>query len=224
MLIKKSRSCLYVCAAVVALQATAHAAASQAEQAMIFLSKSATVDSKCNFLSAANHNSLTALLARAELSLAQSASATTAKAARAQGRLQGANAACNDAARAETTDILNAAQMAAAQAPATTPTPTPVKSAQSVPKLKPKQVAQVALTAQPKKPISAQPTKLQSYAALTQKYYLVRRCGSISAQAINVLYQNVVALHHQSLQAFGRNAVAATMHRSEAAAEATSCS
>lgn len=190
-----------------ALHGVARAEVSAAEQAMAFLSKSMAVDSKCNFLSSNDHDTLSSLVARAELSLAASASAPIASAALAKGRNLGKSAKCDGASRTETLDILKAAKTAAAKAPA--------------PMTKPK--TQMTKLEKIEKTTVAKSSKLLTYANLTQKYYLARRCGGMRSQAIIALYQNVVALHHLSLQTYGRDAVAAVMHRSEAQANATSC-
>ena len=50
------------------VQSQANAAATPAEQAMVFLSKSLAVDLKCKFLGEMDHDELSSLVARAELS------------------------------------------------------------------------------------------------------------------------------------------------------------
>ena len=206
-----------LCAAGLALSTLhgpAQAETSTAAQAMMFLSKSAAVDSKCNFLSAEDHATLSGLVARAELSLAQSATAPVASAALAKGRSLGKSTLCNAASRTETMDILNAANAAVSQASAQTPITQP----QAAPAAKPKpQIIKAKILA------VAKSGKLATYAELTQKYYFARRCGGMRPQSINALYQDVVALHIQTLQRYSRSAVAAAMHHSEAQANAQSC-
>lgn len=211
-------------------QSQAHAATTSAERAMVFLSKSMAVDLKCKFLDEMDHDELSSLVARAELSLAERASVDIAKSALSQGRTKGNSSACDDAARAELGAVISAAKTAAAQAPALKPmelqtalaAPTPVVL--SAPAVKTKPPAKLKPTlAKLKKPNQANIPKLASYANITQKYYFVRRCGGVTPAHINSLYQNVVAMHRESLKTFGRGQVANAMQQAEAQADAKSC-
>ncbi len=212
------------------VQSQAHAAATPAEKAMTFLSKSMAVDSKCKFLSEVDHDDLSSLVARAELSLANRASVEIAKSALSQGRILGSASACNDAARAEVDAVISAAKTAAAQAPALKPmepetalaAPTQVVLSARAVKTKPTAKLKPAL-ASVKQPVAAKTPKLASYANITQKYYFVRRCGGLSSAHINSLYQNVVAMHRESLKTFGTGQVANAMQQAEAQAGAKSC-
>jgi hypothetical protein len=220
------------------LGVSAQAEVIKADQAMVVLAKSQAIDVKCNFLTSTEHDELSSLVARAELSLAQKVSVAVASLSLTQGKKAGQASTCDEANRAEVTDILNAAKSAAAQAPNKVQLQTPliatVAASNTVQPMKAiaveKPVAvkkiKVASVVKVKEPAArkVQPAKLQTYATITAKYYLERRCGTMGGKAINALYQDVVAIHRTSLNTFGRGAVAAAMHRAEAQASAKSCS
>ncbi len=200
-----------------------YAATTQAEQAMGFLSKSMAVDSKCNFLSASEHDELSALVARAEIALATQSSVEAAKAALNVGRSAGNKTNCDDNARAEINNILAAARTAAAQAPVAKPVvkvsavkPMTIMRAKPAPVEAGKMAVNKTIM-QPSRP------KLFGYASLTERYYVARRCGTMSAPAINALYQDVLISHRESLRVFGKGAVASAMRNSEARAKSQIC-
>jgi hypothetical protein len=223
--------------------AKAHAEAVAADQAMVLLSKSQAMDTKCKFLAATEHDELSNLVARAELSLAARASVAVASSSLAKGRLLGQAATCSDADRAELSTVIAAAKTAATQVPvekmeepkmaasqqiaatsqpvvaAKKAMPQKVVSVEKVKSVLPSKTKPVAL----KKAATANSQGMAQYAAVTTKYYLVRRCGTMSAKSISALYQNVVSIHRASLQTFGRAPVADAMRRAEAQANAQSC-
>jgi hypothetical protein len=97
------------------------------------------------------------------------------------------------------------------------------------PLAKVKKVAIMAVVAPKlvKKSVVVKPAKLAglaTYASLTQKYYVERRCHTMTFKAVSALYADVVNLHKNSLKNFGRGPVAAAMHSAEADAKAKSCS
>ncbi len=201
----------------------AFAEAVSPEQATELLAKSQTIDSKCNFLNASDHGLLSNLVARAEIALASQQSVADASAALARGKAVGKVATCSETERAEVSSILGAAQIASTQAPAATPEP------QGEPMVAPtiveKPIAKLgAAKLGIKKLKPNESSALISYASLTQRYYLQRRCGTMGSHAINALYQNVVATHQRTVLAFGKASTAAAMHRAEALAATQTCS
>jgi hypothetical protein len=253
----------------IALSIPTMAANTPAGDAMQALAKSMAIDGKCNFLSPADHDKLSILLARAELSLAQKESVTAAKAALAGGRSAAATTTCSETDRAEINSIYEDAKTASTRKPVVAADPVvpvvpkpepqvavaapvkveaPVAVAEPAPKaiamveaVKPAQVMKPAPMAKVKKPVVValvapklvkkslvvKPVKtsgLATYASLTQKYYLERRCHTMSFKAVSALYTDVVDLHKNSLKNFGRGPVAAAMHSAEADAKAKSCS
>ena len=223
------------------LNAVAFAEPVTPEQATELLAKSQTIDSKCSFLNTAAHNDLSHFVARAEIALATQQSVATASAALARGKALGKAATCGDAERVEVSGILAAAKSASLQAPQSMPQvaavePQPVATLEPPidQSAEPGMLAAVEvkprLSGAPVKKVAVKPLKLNlakglgSYVNLTQRYYLERRCGSMGSHAIAALYQNVVATHNRTLQAFGRASTAAAMHRAEALAATQSCS
>lgn len=202
------------------------------EQATELLAKTQTIDSACKFLSVAEHDDLSNLVARAELALAQQQSVAAASAALARGKATGQVASCNDVEKAEVNSILNAAKTASLQAPQVEPQQAqmaepekPVEPAKlESGDQKPRMITTLNAKLAGKKLKAKDATSLSSYASLTQRYYLQRRCGIMRQQEINALYQYVVATHQRTLLAFGRASTAAAMHRAEALARIQTCS
>ncbi len=222
-----SALCLFLSSSIVQAEAVA------ADQAMIMLSTSQAVDNKCKFLSSAEHDELLSLVARAELALAARASVQMASFALAKGRAIGQAASCSDSERANLSTVMTAARTAVAQIPvqklaepqmpATLVTKNaPTKKVAAIIKIKPLQPPPKSVVL--KKPVSPNPAALAQYATVTQKYYLARRCGSMSAQGITALYKEVVAIHRSSIENFGKAPVAATMRHAESKANLQSCS
>jgi hypothetical protein len=216
-------------------QRSAFAGDTQAEQATQLLARSQVLDSKCSFLASSEHEQLTNLVARAELALAGRIGVDTTKQALARGRAEGQAATCTESERADLNNILNSASQAASMAPKTEPK-MEVAAAQQEPQVKaepePKPVAKTkrvkvvlpASTQPVAKPKTKTNAALLQYASITEKYYVARRCGSMSSKQIQSFYQSVVSSHQQVLSDFGRSAVANVMSQSESKANAQSCS
>lgn len=198
---------------------SANAEALSPEQATELLAKSQTIDKKCNFLSSAERGVLSNLVARAEIALASQQSVADATAALTRGKATGKAATCSETERVEVSSILGAAQIASAQVPTAAPVPQSEPAPVQIIVKKP-----IALKRGVKKLKLNESSALVSYSSLTQRYYLQRRCGSISAKAIKALYQNVVVIHQRTLLTFGKASTAAAMRRAEAQANAQSCS
>ena len=194
----------------------ASAATFAAEQATEMLARAQAVQQKCKFLTASQNEELSRFVARAEIAMVSKSSTKSTKAIIANGRAQGQKAACSDIERTDILDILIAAQQASARIkpPATKPV------AVEKPRLA---VAAV------KKPVpelvqKSIPTgNLSQYAQLTKRYYLARRCNSMSISSINSLYRNVVASHRNVVSNFGVPAVRNVMQQSEQRANQSSC-
>jgi hypothetical protein len=149
--------------------APAHAAMNP-EQATQLLSKSNAINTKCNVLPADKAQELRDFVARAEISLAEKTSVSTARTAIAAGRAQGKSAVCDDAARKLVNDVLLAANTAAAAEIAdntsvTEPKPQPQQAAVPV-QAEPEQAqAQASAVAEPEpepvvqKPAAVKPSK-----------------------------------------------------------------
>lgn len=192
------------------------------EQATELLVKSQVLDAKCNFLTAAEHRTLSNLAARAEIALATQQSVSKVSAALARGKVKGKSASCSDVEKAEVLGILNAAQLASAQAAQLASTHAAQDLAPAAPKKRiiPSFTNKIAV----KKLIAKDAISLSDYASLTQRYYLQRRCANMSSKAMGAFYQAVVTTHKNTLQTFGRASTAAAMRRAEAKAATQTCS
>jgi hypothetical protein len=196
-----------------------------AEQATQLLARSQSLEEKCKFLLPAQRDELSAFVAKAEVAMVARSSVKATKALINVGRAQGKAAACNDAERADVVDIISAAQQATSrkiQMVQTTVPNKPITLATTIEKPKP-------IFSVYKKPIvetKPEPIKsgLGQYAQLTQRYYLARRCNSMSYGSINSLYKNVVSTHRLVVASFGVPAVRAVMQQSEHQANAAHCS
>ncbi len=126
--------------------AAALAATPPAEMAGEMLARAQSVDMKCNYLTATDKDTLSGLVARAEIRLANRESVEATKATMLRGHQAGKSAACNPNEKEQVTNILNAAKWASSTAAE-----------------KPMEVTQVPTTpivAQPA-PLVAQPAPLQ---------------------------------------------------------------
>ncbi len=214
--------------ALLSTQPQAFADDMQAQQAIKLLARSESLDSKCKFLNPVELDELTALMARAELALAKRTSVDVTKSAMAMGHVSGKGATCTEAEHTDLNLILSSAKQAAAQATVplvqeqvatimpSKPTEKPIKT----PRIK--IILNADAAAEPKIKSSAK-AGLAQYASITERYYLARRCGSMSAREISGFYQTVVNTHQAVLSTFGRNAVASVMQQSESKANAQSC-
>ena len=177
-----------------------------AETAAHLLAKANAVDSKCHYLNSAGHDELAALVARAEVALASQTDVATTKSTMAAGRNAGQAAICSADREAEVNDVLSAAR-AASQMVDTSPsaaTPDAKPAIQTSPKVRPS-------------------GNLQSYAAMTERYYRARRCFSMPLRQMQSFYQDVVATHRVMVKTYGVPAVAAVMHQSESTADHQAC-
>jgi hypothetical protein len=194
----------------------ASAATFAAEQATEMLARAHAVQQKCKFLTANQNEELSRFVARAEIAMVSKSSTKATKAIIANGRAQGQKAACSDTERTDILDILNAAQQASAGTRPPTAKPVSIE--------KPR-VAVVAVKKPTLEPVQKSVTTggLAQYAQLTKRYYLARRCGSMSMSSINSLYRNVVATHRKVVSNFGVPAVRNIMQDSEQRANQSSC-
>jgi hypothetical protein len=179
-----------------------------AETAAHLLAKSYAVDSKCRYLNGAGHEELAALVARAEVALASQTDVATTKSTMAAGRNAGQAAICSADREAEVNDVLSAARAASQMADTSPPaaaTPDAKPAVQASPKVRPG-------------------GNLQSYAAMTERYYRARRCFSMPLRQMQSFYQDVVATHRVMVKTYGVSAVAAVMHQSESRADQQGCS
>ncbi len=219
---------LLAATAMLSTQQQAFADDAQAQQAIKLLARSESLDLKCNFLKSADRDELTALMARAELAMAKRTSVDITKSAMAIGHASGKNATCTDAEHADLNVILSSAKQAAAQVsvpPVQEQVAAIVPPKPAAQPLKPPRIKVILNAEAASEPKIKSPTKagLAQYASLTERYYLARRCGSMSAREISGFYQTVINTHQAVLSTFGRNAVATVMQQSETKANAQSC-
>ncbi len=262
----------------IVLTSNVFAATAPAEQAAEMLAKAQSIDAKCNYLTALDRDTLSKLVARAEIILANRETVAQTKATMLRGHNIGFTTECAPAEKDSVMNILDAAKQAnndptkplviapVQSTTATAPTPvvvapaapaapviaatepvmpaapvaaqtavvnTTVKiapkqkpvlalkpAAKSEPKSEPKIVKVAKLTTPPPK----QDSSLGNYAALTQNYFLARRCNTMSPGKIGSLYQSIVAAHARVMANHVSSQVAAAMHKAEANAKAKSCS
>jgi hypothetical protein len=207
-----------------AVPVTAFAEPIAAEQATQLLARSQAMEEKCKFLTSVQRDELSAFVAKAEVAMVAKSSVKATKALISNGRAKAAGASCNDAERADIVDIISAAQQAISRKVQIVQAPVPNKPivvATQIEKPKP-------VTAILKKPVDVKPSPVKSglsqYAQLTQRYYLARRCNSMSSGSINSLYKNVVSTHRSVVASFGVPAVRAVMQQSENQANGARCS
>ena len=227
---------LLVSFAFTAQQSAGFAAAIGAEEATKLLARSQSLEENCKFLTASQSDELAAFVAKAEIAMVAKSSAASAKSLIAEGRAQGRSAPCSDSEHADVVSIINAAHRATSN------------SAQMVAKIKPV-LEPVAPNTSPKKiavgfvkvdtPDRVKPIEkkakiisarivqsggLSRYAALTQRYYLARKCNSMSFASITSLYKDVVATHKNAVASFGVPTVKSVMSQSASKATGLSCS
>ncbi len=214
--------------AIFATQHQALADDAQARHAIELLARSQTLDTKCKFLGAADHDDLSGLLARAELALAQRTTVTITKQTLEQGRNAGQSASCSGAEQAQIALILSSAKQAAAKAPVAAVPQQVVQASPTKPWRLLKKAPQIKVVINADEPTKLKVTQqktvgLLQYANITERYYLARRCGTMSPRKISGFYQTVVNTHQSVLSIYGRAAVADVMQQSEYKAKAQSC-
>jgi hypothetical protein len=190
-----------------------------AQAAAQLLAKTQVVDAKCHYLASSQHDELSSLVARAEVALASQSDVASTKSTMAAGRAAGRSALCNEVVKAEVESVLAVAMQAAQAAPSA------VNNDQA-------QGSSVTISTQPMtpkaEPFSPAPKRkisggLETYAAMTERYYRARRCFSMPRGQMNSFYQEVVATHHVMVKTYGVKAVAAVMHQSESSADHQGC-
>jgi hypothetical protein len=212
----KTAICATIMLASFSISAQTSAAPVAAAKATEMLARAQAVQQKCKFLNSTQQETLSSFVARAEIAMVSKSSTKAAKSIIANGRAQGQKATCSDTERTDILDIINAAQQATAAANPPAAKPVSVK--------KPVVTLLAAKKSAPE-PVQKRDTVggLVQYAQLTKRYYLARRCSSMSANAINSLYRNVVATHRNVVSNFGVPAVRTIMQQSEQRANQSSC-
>ncbi len=229
----------------------AFAATPPAEMAGEMLARAQSVDMKCNYLSATDKDTLSGLVARAEIRLANRESVEATKATMLRGHQAGKSAACNANEKEQVTNILNAAKWAsstAAEKPMdvtqvpTTPTvappalvaalPAPVQTVVAEPKS-----IEMPVEAKMQKPLfpvkaaklekvkpNAPDMSLRKYQAMTAQYYLASRCGSMPAGQLGSLYKSIISGHAQVMTNHSGATVGQALRQARSDASAQSCS
>lgn len=211
-------------------QSSSFAAVMGAEEATKLLARSQALEEKCKFLTHSQHDELSAFVAKAEIAMVAKSSAATAESIIESGHAAGKNAVCNHAAHADIVNIINAANLATSAA-----TQANLKLA-STP-VAPKYVMVAATQVENSdvvKPVEKNAKlmpdhfpkniRLNHYADITQRYYLARRCNTMSYGSISSLYKDVVSTHRNVVLSFGVPAVRSVMNQSESNAKASGCS
>jgi hypothetical protein len=201
---------------IVGFQSQVFAEGSSAELAAGLLAKSQAADNNCHFLNVTDHDELSLLVGRAEIALARKVTIAKTKFIMSHNASIGRSVGCNEAERSEVANVLAAAKAATSRPIEIAKISVAPSKPLAAPRKKQAPVVKVTLTM----PIHG----LNTYAVLTERYYLARRCGNISRRSMNSLYQSVVSTHNQVLSSFGRNAIAGVMQNSEARANGKSCS
>ena len=207
--------------AVATFAAPAWAETVGASTAAQLLAKTQVVDSKCHYLSSDDHDQLSSLVAKAEVALASQTDVGTTKSTMATGRAAGRSAICSDLVKAEVESVL-AAALQASQVSASAGNSEQTKG------------SSVTISSQPEPslpksvPVNPVPKRknsggLETYAAMTERYYRARRCFSMPRGQMNSFYQEIVATHHAMVKTYGVKAVAAVMHQSESSADHQGC-
>jgi hypothetical protein len=187
--------------------------------AVELLAKSKAADAKCHFLGGDEAQELSDYVARGEIASAQQTSVSETQAAMAQGRKQGAAAACGEAAKADLRETLLAAReaMAAVDAgqspPADAAAPEPAK----------KQKTQALKAAPPLEEKRATLPGLDGYGGKAFAYYLDRRCGHLSRAQARRFYSAIIRMHGEALASSGKAPVARALRAAEAKAKTVSC-
>ena len=192
-----------------------------ASTAAQLLAKTQVVDSKCHYLGSSQHDELSSLVAKAEVALASQSDVATTKSTMAAGRASGRSAVCSDVLKAEVESVLSAALQASQMSgsavnPEQARGSTVTISSQPTPNL---QTSEPAIAVPKRKFIGG----LETYAAMTERYYKARRCFSMPRNQMNSFYQEVVATHQVMVKTYGIKAVATVMHQSESSADHQAC-
>ena len=220
-------------------------------EATALLAKSQVIDKRCNILDADGRQELQDFTALAEIALAEMQSVQAARGALAKGRALGKAEVCSPEQTKLVTAILIEARKGAAPTrvagitaeksiqkpvPAIEPTPVVVSEAVPEPKASPKRASKPLKKALLVKTMALvpsksdklekpakQPVKLSSYANLVEKYYLARRCNSVSPSALNKLYGSVLSNHKVAVANNSPAAVKAVLRSAEARAGSRRC-
>ncbi len=167
-------------------------------QAVEILAKSESIDAKCGYLSASEHQELQDYVAKAEVAAAGSAGADRAGNAVRVGAAAGKAAKCNRDSEFTVRATMDAARRAVAMnmEPASAPA-------------KKKRRAKKIRTGAPSNGTIRMSGSAARYRRLAAAYYLERRCQHLShAQAVD-FWRRIVALHNQVLTTHGPDALSA---------------
>ena len=208
-------------------QSQGFAAVMGADEATKLLARSQALEEKCKFLTASQHEELSAFVAKAEIAMVAKSSAATARTIIATGRATGINAACTGAEHADIVNIISAAHQATSGAAQSNPTLARVAPEKAVVVVTPVENSKTTKPAQEITKLFSDRIVLKSglgrYAELIQRYYLARRCNTMSQGPITSLYRDVVSTHRSVVSSFGVPAVRSVMNQSEIKAKASSC-
>lgn len=180
--------------------------------ALRLLAKSRAADGKCKTLPAVEADELNGYLARAEIAAASRNSVSEVRSTIALGKALGDTASCSAATSDEIGATLNAARQAMAAIAA--PRPAEEKAGASP---TPRRVAPAPA------PEMRNRNSLAAYGRHAFAYYVERRCEYLSRRDIRAFWTAIVREHKAALGAHGGPAVARTLRRARAQAEAIGC-
>ncbi len=205
---------LVVLPAAVLAASPARASGSPALEAVSILSRARAANDKCKFLSASERAELARYGARAEMASASQTSAEATRAAVATGSAQGRSAACSGANESDVRDTLSAAREAIAESN---------RSAPRRPAPEPRRVTRASVPGDGEQHRLRDASGLGFYARVVSAYYLERECRSLGSSRGNRFWHAIVEIHGDTVQRFGKRAVAPLKQRAETNAQGTSC-
>ncbi len=185
--------------------------------AVKLLSQSASVNGKCNYLSASNHNELNSYLAKAEIAAASMDGTQEARSARKQGARLGKQMACSADSKELVVATLDAARRAMRAALAQKGSQTRKVARRPAPYVEKKVRIDPLL---PRATIVVKRGSLTRYRKVTAAYYLERRCQHLSRTNAVRFWKRIVSRHNAVLSKYSTAQVAKAKRDAERAANA----
>ncbi len=180
-----------------------------ASQAVEILARSESIDARCRYLSASEHQELQDYVAKAEVAAAGSAGAERASDAIRAGSAAGKTAKCNRLSEITVRATMDAARRAVAAN--MEPASAPVKKKRRAKKIR---------TSAPTNGTVRMSGSAARYRRLAAAYYVERRCQHLShAQAVD-FWRRIVNLHNRVLTTHGPDALSAAKSQAIAHAKA----
>jgi len=198
----------------------ASAAGLRPSDAVRLLARSRTVDERCQYLDAADHQQLADFVARAEVAAARIDGVSRTRSARAQGDVEGRAMPCDASSRTVVTATLAAARRAAERAGPRTakaenkPQKNSTRQSAAARKpVQPRKTAHVAALAAPQPQsrdlfsLTGASSGLGLYTRQAAAYYIERRCRYLSSGDTMAFWKLIVARHNAMIARYGGSAV-----------------